>query len=104
MNVPASMRSGIMRHGVPQQPIHAVDHDAVAPRCPSIFAPHAIRKRARSLTSGSHAAPSMIVRPSAQGRGRACTLAVPEDGRAEGAREEDLVPVSFALGQRRRRR
>ena len=68
-----SVRNNVVFRAV--QLRHAFDDDPPVP-APSIFAPILLRKFARSTTSGSHAAPSMTVTPSAN-TAAIITLSVP---------------------------
>ena len=63
--VPASMRSGSTRCSQPPSRSHALDHDACRCRRPRCSRPSRPGSAARSTTSGSRAAFSSTVRPSA---------------------------------------
>ena len=62
--VPASMRSAMMAYSVPRRLLTPLMRMVLLP-WPSICAPQEMRKLARSTTSGSRAAFSSVVSPSA---------------------------------------
>ena len=93
-NVPASIRSGMTRCAAPWSRSTPSTTSRGEP-IPSILAPMATRKRARSATSGSHAAPSMTLRPSATTAAMR-TFAVPVTVEPNGPPRYIVAPVSFS--------
>ena len=91
-NVAASMRSGITSCSAPCNsftPVIVI----VGPPTPSIFAPIASKNFARSVTSGSHAALSMIVTPSAK-TAAIITFAVPSTVGPERPPKNNSAPTN----------